>query len=149
MAKRAAIGGTIGGAALLALLAGASFAQKAPDPLVGNWTVTGFNVHECHIAYPTGTMEVRPPPQQGGDYPVRVRQAWRIEARPGCPEPESTGEKNELEGAIRRQGNRVALVVRNAEGRVLGPWGYEIEGNTLRFLCEPCVKTSFRWIRGS
>lgn len=138
-----------GGLAIAAMLTAASFAQKAPDPLVGTWTVTGHNVHECVISYPSGTLEVGAPPQPGGDYPVRVRQSWRSVALPGCPEPESTGETTDLQGAIRRQGNRVALVVRNAEGQVLGPWGYEIEGNSLRFICEPCVKTNFRWVRRS
>jgi len=158
MAKRRTIFSILGGATLAALLAGGAIAQKgpeqpqrpaAPDPLVGTWTITGHNVHQCVASYPTGTMVVRPPTEAGGDYPVRARHVWRNEALPGCPPPGSPGEQTDLEGAIRRQGNQVALVLRAADGRVLGPWGYVIEGNTLRFLCETCVKTSFRWVRQS
>lgn len=147
MAKRSAILGLLGGTAAAVLLAAAPLAQKAPDPLVGTWRVTGHNVFPCEVSYPTGTLEVSPPPRPGGDYPVRLRQSWRTEALPGCPEPRNPTEAPVLEGELRRRGNLVALVVRNAEGRVLGPWGYEMEGQSLRFLCERCVKTSFRWVR--
>lgn len=145
----------LGGLGLAALVAGGALAQKGPqqqqgqDPLVGNWRITGANVHNCVASYPTGTMVVRPPAQPGGDYTVRARHVWRNEALPGCPQPENPGEQTDMEGAIRRQGNRVALVLRDAQGQVHGPWGYILEGNTLRFQCESCIKTNFRWVRVS
>lgn len=147
MTRRGMIGRILGLAAGVALLAGSAVAQKAPDPLVGTWTVTGQNVHECRVSIPAGSMEVRPPAQPGGDYPVRVRQSWRTLPLPGCPEVTQPGESWDFEGMIRRRGGVVALALRDRDGRVLGPWGYQLEGNTLRFLCEECVKTSFRWVR--
>ena len=150
MAHRRTIFSILGGAACAALIATAATAQKAPtpaDPLVGLYGVTGQNVHECRVSIPSGTLEVRAPERPGGDYPVRVRQSWRTQPLPGCPEPESPSESWDYEGALRRQGNLVALVLRGPDGRVLGPWGYQIEGNALRFICESCVKTNFRWVR--
>lgn len=150
MARRRTVFTMLGGAALAALLASAAWAQKgpqAPDPLVGVWRITGHNVHRCVVSIPTGTMIVRPPAQPGGDYTVRARHLWRNEALPGCPPPDSPGEQTDMEGAIRRQGNRVALVLRGGDGRVHGPWGYVLEGNTLRFQCETCIKSNFQWVR--
>lgn len=150
MARRRRVFSILGGAAMAALIAGGALAQKGPqvqDPLVGTWGITGQNVHQCVVSIPTGTMIVRPPSRPGGDYPVRARHLWRNEALPGCPPPESPGEQTDMEGAIRRQGNQVALVLRGADGRIHGPWGYILEGNTLRFQCETCIKTSFQWVR--
>lgn len=146
--RRNVYGSTLG-AALLCLPAAAGLAQKAPDPMLGIWRISGQSVVECMLDTPAGTMEVLRPLGDGA-YAVRLSTTWRHEALPNCPPPDpETGGVN-AEGTLRRSGRRVTLEILRPNGERGGPWTYELEpgDQAMRFLCPECIKTTFRWERG-
>lgn len=142
----------LGGLALAGLVAGSALAQKgpqqAPDPMLGTWRVSGQNVVDCRLSTPTGSLQVL---RANGDgtYAVRLALTWRSEALPNCPPPEQPTSEVNAEGTIRREGRRVTLEIVFANGERGGPWDYEMEqgDRAMRFQCQQCIKTTFRWER--
>lgn len=139
------------GGALLASMAATALAQKPPaapgpagDRLAGYWVFNRQTEADCRVTRMMAGMLVRPGPR--GDYVVTSRRAMRQTAGRGCPPMGASEKVEDLEGAMRVQGDLVAVVLRGRDGR-MHTFGYRLGENTLTAECTDCIERGTPWRR--
>ena len=146
--RRKAIGLLLG-AALLSVSSTTGRAQQRPDPMLGSWRAAGQTVTACLVSTSSGAMRVVRHLHDEA-YAVRVVLSWRHAARPGCPALDAAVTRVAADGILEGAGNSMTLRIASPVGEYVGHWTYELEqgARAMRYVCQECAGSGFRWVRG-